>query len=264
MKCLFGIIFLISVNASAQINVGPRFSGMASTGVSLSDVWSVHENQAGIAAVMRASFAVAFQKPFAGYDLSTQAAAMILPVSNNVFALSIQQYGNGTYKHQKTGLSYARSFGDQLFAAITFNHHMLRIDGYGSSQTYSVEAGAQYKVGRSISLGVHVATPGIRGSDRDLDLPVETRVQLGASCRISEKLILAMSVDKAFHKHTDVRTGLEYRAIEMLALRGGLSANPFRQFAGLGVNYKKLNMDISVSSQPIVGYSPQISLSYEL
>jgi hypothetical protein len=264
MKYLFGIIFLISVKASAQINMGARFNAMASSGVSLSDVWSIHHNQAGLAAVKRFSVAVAYEKPFSGYDLKSHSTAIVLPVQNNVFGLSVQQYGNLTYIYQSVGLSYAKNFGNQLFAAMAFNYHSLKIDNYGNTHTYSVAAGLQYKINKNLTIGAHLSSPGFRDFDKDLELPVLTRIQLGASYHFSEKFLLAMSADKSFRGHLDVRTGVEYRIIEMLSLRGGLSANAFRQYAGFGVNYKKLNMDLSVSSQPIVGYSPQISLSYEL
>jgi hypothetical protein len=264
MKYLYGILFLISVNASAQVNSGARFSGMASTGVSLSDVWSIHENQAGLASVKRFCLAVAFEKPFAGYDLSSESAAIILPVQNNILGLSIQQYGNAVYRHQKAGLSYAKNFGGQLLAAIGFNYHSLKIDNYGIAQTYSAHAGIQYKAGDKLSIGAHIATPGLRGFDKDIELPVRTRIQAGASYHFTEKLLLAMAVDKSSGERADVRTGMEYSIMQMLAIRGGFSANPFKQYGGFGLNYKSLSVDLSVSSQPVAGYSPQISLSYEL
>jgi len=264
MKYLYGIIFLISVNASAQVNSGARFSAMASAGVSLSDVWSIQQNQAGLAAIQHFCVAIAFEKPFTGYDLKSQSAAVILPVKNNVFAVSVQQYGNSSYKYQKAGFSYAKNFGEQLSAAMTFNYHGLQIANYGAVQTYSVEAGLQYRTGRKLSLGAHVSTPGLRNFEKDIELPLRTRFQFGASYHFTEKLLLAAAIDKSLGEKADARTGVEYQIIQMFALRGGLSANPFKQYAGFGVVYKSLNMDLAVSSQPTVGYSPQISLSYAL
>ena len=68
MKYLYGIIFLISFNANAQVNTGARLTSMASAGISLKDSWSLQLNQAGIAGIKNATVAIAFQKPFAGYD----------------------------------------------------------------------------------------------------------------------------------------------------------------------------------------------------
>jgi len=264
MKYLFGIIFLISVKASAQVNLGARFNAMASGAVALSDVWSVQHNQAGLATVKRLSVAVSYEKPFAGYNLKSQSAAIVVPVQHHVFGMSVQQYGNLVYSYQNAGLSYARSFGDQLYAALTFNYHTLKIDNYGNAHSYSVAAGLQYRKTDRLTLGAHLSTPGFRDFDQEPELPVSTQIQVGASYYFTDKLVLAISVDKDLREAIDVRTGAEYKVIKALSLRGGLSANPFKQYAGFGLNYKKLNIDLSVSSQPVVGYSPQISLSYEL
>lgn len=263
MRVLHGILFLLSFNASAQINPGARFTSMAGAGVSLQDVWSIQQNQAGLANIKEITVAVAFEKPFAGYELSTQTAIFVLPVKNNVFGLSIQRYGFASYNEQRTSLSYARPFGDQLYAALNFNYHLMKIEGYGSSQTYSVEAGVQYHFNNNLSIAAHIANPGLSRFAADLNSTIPARLQLGASYVFSEKVLLALAVEKTYRDHLDTKLGLEYQIIELLALRGGISAYPFKQYAGFGLKYHKLKMDIAASSQPVLGYSPQIALSYE-
>ncbi|NEU07228.1 hypothetical protein GZH53_02785 [Flavihumibacter sp. R14] len=264
MKYLYGIIFLVSFKVNAQVNTGARFTGMASTGVSISDIWSIQENQAGIASVRKFCIALGFARPFTGYDLRSHSAAFILPVDNNVLGVSLQKYGTTAFEYQRLGLTYAKSFGTQFFAAMTINYHHLAIENYGRTQAYSIETGVQYKKGNNLSLGAHLSNPGFSSFQNDWNSVGPTRFLLGASYNVSRKLLLAMSLDKVINEKADIKTGLEYKIIELLALRGGFSANPFKQYAGFGVNHKALNMDVSISSQPIVGYSPQISLSYEL
>lgn len=263
MKYLYGILFLLSFNVSAQINPGARFTSMANAGVSLQDVWSIQQNQAGLAAIKEMTIAIAFEKPFAGYELSTQTAILVLPINKNVFGLSVQRYGFASYNEQRTSFSYARPFGDQLYAALSFNYHLLKIEGYGSAQTYSIEAGLQYHFNNNLSIAAHIANPGLSSFADDLNSTIPARLQLGASYLFSEKVLLALAIEKTFTDQVDTKLGLEYQILELLALRGGISAYPFKQYAGFGLNYHKLKMDIAASSQPVLGYSPQIALSYE-
>ena len=263
MKHLYGILFLISFNASAQINPGARFTAMAGTGVSLQDVWSIQQNQAGLAGMKKISIAVAYEKPFAGYELSTQSAILVLPLNKNVFGISFQRYGFSSYTEQRTAFTYARSFGNKLYAAMNFNHHLMKIEAYGTVQTYSVEAGLQYHPSEKVSIAAHVANPTRNGQASELILAIPARLQVGASYLISEKVLLAMAVEQGLNAQMDTKLGLEYKVIELLALRGGISANPFKHYAGFGIRYHKLKMDIAASSQPVLGYSPQIALSYE-
>ena len=263
MKHLYGILFLIGFNASAQINPGARFTAMAGTGVALQDVWSIQQNQAGLAAIQNFTVAIAYEKPFAGYELSTQSAIFILPYNKNVFGISFQRYGFSSYTEQRTALTYARSFGNKLQAALNFNYHLMKIEAYGAAQTYSVEAGIQYHLNEKASIAAHVANPTGNGHDSELKFAIPARLQVGASYLFSEKVLLAMAVEQNFYAQLDTKLGLEYQIIELLALRGGISAKPFKHYAGFGVNYHKLKMDIAASSQPVLGYSPQIAVSYE-
>jgi hypothetical protein len=263
MKFLTGLIFLFNFSANAQVNSGPRFTAMASSGVSLRDVWSMQQNQAGLAATKKITIAVAFEKPFAGYELSTQSAILALPVKNNVFGLSFQRYGFASYSEQRTALAYSRNFGDRLYAALNFNYHILKINGYGSAQTYSVEAGLQYRLTDQFFIGAHLANPNQSTYPQEVSSIIPGRFQFGASYLLGDKVLLAVAAEKYFHHELDIRSGLEYQIVELLALRGGFSANPFKQYAGFGLNYQHLKMDVAVAAHPVLGYSPQIALSYE-
>lgn len=56
--------------------------------------------------------------------------------------------------------------------------------------------------------------------------------------------------------------GIDYRIIDLLSLRGGLSAKPFKQYAGFGLNYKKLLLDMATTYDANLGYAPQIAVGY--
>lgn len=263
MKYLYGIIFLISFNAKAQVNTGARFTSMASAGVSLKDVWSLQQNQAGLTGTKKVTAAIAFQKPFAGYELNSQSAVLVIPLNKNVFGVSFQRYGYAAYTEQRAAFCYAKGFGDHFSIALNFNYHLLAIDSYGTASTYSVEAGIQYDFDEKFSAGAHVANPTKSSLHSDVNVLIPVKIQVGASYLFSEKVLVALAVEKILSGVVDTKVGLEYQIIELLALRGGISANPFKHYAGVGLGFRKLKMDIAASSQPVLGYSPQIALSYE-
>ena len=74
---------------------------------------------------------------------------------------------------------------------------------------------------------------------------------------------MAAAFEKVLGNKVDNKVGLEYQVVDQLSLRGGLSSNPFRHYGGFGLAYHKLKMDFAVTSQPILGYSPQVALSYD-
>jgi hypothetical protein len=76
-------------------------------------------------------------------------------------------------------------------------------------------------------------------------------------------LLITTEFEKVLNANADFKAGVEYKLIKIVALRGGISVNPFKQFAGFGINYKKVLVDFAVASHPVLGYSPQIALGYE-
>ncbi|WP_155975747.1 PorV/PorQ family protein [Daejeonella oryzae] len=263
MKFLIGLIFLISLKVQAQLSPGPRFTSMALTGVSLQDIWSLQQNQAGIANSKKAAFAIAYEKTFADQELSTQSALLIYPVKAGALGISFQKYGFSAYNTLQTGITYARTFGPNFSAALNFNYHQLRILGYGSSSAFSAAAGIQYLLSENIRIGAHISNPGKGNFGKNINATIPVQMQLGVSYISSSKVIIAGTIEQLLHSEMDLKMGLEYNLINWFAIRAGVSANPFKQYGGFGLNYRKFKLDVAATSQPITGYSPQLALGYE-
>lgn len=263
MKYLFLLLILFYTSVRAQKNPGPRSVAMGSAGVALRDIWSLQQNPSGIAVIEKPKLGIAYERRLLDQELSTQTALFAFPYSKNVFGFSFERYGFTEYREQNAGIAFARKFDNSLSLAIGFKYHQLSIEGYGSSKAFSAEAGFQFDVTEKFTLASHIANPG-RSRYEDLtgsNIPV--RLSFGAAYRFSNKVLMISDVRKVLNSSTDLRFGLEYTMIQWFSLRGGVSVNPFKQYAGFGFNYNHLTVDASVSSNPLLGYSPQIALCYE-
>jgi hypothetical protein len=263
MRYIFLFCFLLSLHIKAQVNPGARFVAMGSTGVSLQDIWSLQQNQAGLADLKKPIAAIGYERHSAVQELSTQSALFALPYKKNVFGLSFRRYGFSAYNEQQAGFTFARKFGNTLYAALNFNYHQLKITNYGSAQTFSVEAGLQYQAADKLWLGTHIANPSRNKYGKDIDASIPVVLEFGASYLFSDKVLIATAFEKVLNSNTDFKAGAEYRLMELLYLRGGISVNPFKQYAGFGLNYQHFRLDAAASSHPALGYTPQIAMSYE-
>ncbi len=258
------ILFLISyLCVDAQTNYGPRITAMGNAGVALQDVWGVQKNQAGIASLKNAVLSVGYENRFSIKELGTQSAIFVLPIKNYTIGASFQSYGVNAYKETKTGLSLARAFGPKLLTAININYHQLKIENYGNTQSFSVEVGLQYEALPRLWLGTHIANPNQSKYRDQTEQIIPAHIQFGASYIFSDQLIISSELEKTLDAQADFKAGLEYKVVKFIAIRGGISVNPFKQFAGFGIKYQKLNLDFTVASHPVLGYSPQISVGYE-
>lgn len=248
---------------SQEINLGPRVTALGNIGVALSDVWSIQSNQSGLAFLQKPTASISYRNSYLSSELHTQSAVFAYPFGRNVLGLSFQSYGFTAYSEQKIGFTYAKRFGNNVSAALNLNFHQVDIPSYGSVQTYSVEAGLQYKVNESLILGTHISNPGMSNYDVEVQSLIPVSLEFGGSYRFSDKVLLNTGFVKVLDSTSDFRCGLEYSVIDWLAFRGGVSVNPFRQFAGLGYQFKDLKIDVGASTHPYLGFSPQIALSYE-
>lgn len=259
---LFFFVMLCVVPAFAQLNSGPRLTSLGNAYVALQDVWSAMGNQAGLAGLTNPEIAAAYENRFGMQELSTKAAVFALPIKNDVLAVSFVSYGVSNYTENKSSLSLAHKFGPKLHLALALNYHQLKIDQYGNAKSFSFEAGIQYKLNKHVLLASHIANPNQSKYDHLAEEVIPASIQFGISYLFSKQLLLCTEIDKILDQEADIKSGLEYRLVDFLALRGGLNINPFKQFFGFGLNYQEIKLDFAVSSHPILGYSPQISLGY--
>jgi hypothetical protein len=263
MKYICLILAFLHTTAIAQISPGPRSLAMGSAGTALQDVWSLQHNPAGIAHLTRPIFALAYQRHFSVHDLSTQKAVLAVPFNKNVLGISFQRYGFNEYLEQTSSIAYSKNFSGALALSIIIKHHQFSVAKYGSESLISVDAGMQYRVNEQLWIASHISNPA-KTNFHDLpgtSLPVA--LSFGVSYVFSDKVLVISDIQKVLDAAIDTKIGMEYKFIKWFALRGGLSANPFKQYAGFGIIYHRFVLDMAVSSHQHLGYSPNLAFSYE-
>lgn len=258
LLCLF-----IPIALKAQENYGPKITALGTAGVAVQDVWSASKNQAGTALLTRPTVSAAYENRFGLKELSNKSAVFVLPLKNYRVGASFNSYGVDAYNEIKTGISLAKAFGPKLLIGIGLNYHQLNITNYGNANTASIEVGLQYNVLPNLWLASHIANPNQSRYSDDAEQVIPAHIQFGGTYVFTDQLMITTEFEKVLNREADFKTGLEYKVVKFVALRGGISVNPFKQYAGFGVHYQKVNIDFAVASHPVLGYSPQISLGYE-
>jgi hypothetical protein len=255
--------FLICHLSFAQINFGPRLSAMGNNGAAVKDVWSLSSNGAGISGIETPTLAINYTKYFFANELSQQAATFVLPYKKNYAGISFQRYGISEYNEIKAGLALAKKFGDKLAISVKGNYHQLKITNYGTSGTFSIDVGAMYDFNEQFTFGLYVNNPSLQKyNSENLSTKIPTTINIGAAYKTTNKLVIATSVIKDIDAAIDVAVGIDYKFLDVLSFRGGITAKPFKQYVGIGLNYNKFMLDLALESNPQLGYSSQIALCY--
>ncbi len=257
------LCLLLQIGLKAQENYGPKITALGTAGVAIQDVWSASKNQAGIAAVKNPTISAGYENRFGLKELSNKSAVFVLPINNYSIGANFNSYGIDVYNEVKTGVSLAKSFGPKLLIGVGLNYHQLSITNYGNANTITIEVGLQYNVLPKLWFASHIANPNQSRYSNDTEHVIPAHIQFGGTYLFSDQLMVTSEFEKILDREVDFKTGIEYKVVKFVALRGGVSVNPFKQYAGFGVNYQKANIDFAVASHPVLGYSPQISLGYE-
>lgn len=250
-------------NCVAQTNLGPRLTALGNNGAAVSDIWSTDANPSGITNTTSPTIAINYKKYLFESELSSQAASFILPLQKNSIGLSFERYGIAEFNELKAGLAIAKKFGSKLSISIKGNYHQIKITNYGATTGLSIDVGAMYQYNDHLTFGIYTNNPSLQKyNTKAISNHIPTIIHIGAAYQASDKLLIATTASKDLDKAIDVGLGVDYKLIEMLRLRGGLTAKPFKQYAGFGINYRKFMIDFAVENDPYLDYVPQIALAY--
>ncbi|MBI9036916.1 MAG: hypothetical protein JEY97_02175 [Bacteroidales bacterium] len=261
------IIASISLNYSFAANdntpAGAQSAGIGNASVALYDFWAIQNNQAGLSQINNISAGFYFENRFLIKDLGICFGAFVLPTKSGVFGLSVKYFGNKLYNETKAGLAYSRSFGEHFSAGIQLDYFSTNIgENYGSKNLISFEAGIITKINEQLNIAAHVFNP-IRIMFNDYNNErIPTILKFGLSYKFSDKLQTMLETEKDIDKKAIFKAGIEYRIIEKIYVRGGITSDPTLYTFGFGINFKKLKIDFASSMHQTLGYSPQISIVY--
>jgi hypothetical protein len=257
------LLMLTTLKLNAQNTPGARAAGLGGSYLVMYDAWSAMHNQAGLVHLTGISAGVFYENRFGLNELSDKGAVVAMPLGNSAFAVSYKSFGYSSFSTSKTSLAYALKLTDKFSFGLQFNYHNTRIaENYGNASGISFEGGFLYKMNDKLSLAGHLYNP-TRAKLSDFnDERIPSLLRLGAGYRFSEKVSVTSEVRKASDAKASVRAGLEYQLIEQLALRAGFGSSPSHYSFGFGWKLKTFQLDVATGYHLVLGFTPQVSLTY--
>lgn len=264
---LFLILFsAFSFSVFAQngnsISSGGKGAAMANASVTFQDVFALTKNQAGIAFIDQVSVGILGEQRFLNNDIRHVGLVAAMPSSLGSFGLLVQQYGFDVYNEQKIGLAYSRKLAKNFAVGIQFDYLNTRIPEYGNQGVLTFEGGIQAEILENFWLGASIFNP-IRTQEQDsIGIVNSTKFNFGLSYLFSEKILIATEIEKDFQENAAVKVGLDYRIIEPVSLRLGVSTAPTLNSFGIGIHLKQIRLDFAASYHQVLGFTPTFSMNY--
>jgi hypothetical protein len=259
------MIHLNTAGAGERNPAGSRAGAMGGTSVALSDGWSVSNNPAGTAWLIKPGTGVWFEDRFLVSDLMFFQGYFIQPVKQGCLGLTVSHFGNEHYGELKAGVTYAMRFGKRLSAGVMLDVNRIQVsEGYGNRNLLSMEVGLQYRISNHFWFGLHVLNPiPVRMVKSTTEyLPVVFCAGLNYS--ISNTFRLTLEGEKDLEHRPMLRLGAEYDLPGRTVIRAGISTNPLNLAMGFGVVLGRLSLEIASGYHQYLGYTPSCSLAWRL
>lgn len=264
LVCLFISISYYSISGNDNYPIGARSAGVANASLAYKDVWSLWQNQAGIATLKEITTGVYYENKFLLPELSLKAFGVAAPIKDlGVFGFSYTGFGYSLYSEKKFGIAYAKSFHDIISFGVQMDYLSTYIgDNYGTRNTVAAEMGFQAKVLPELILAAHIYNPNRAKLSSYNDERIPTILKIGLAYSFSDKVICSIENEKDISQSSNTKVGLEYHAIKQFYIRMGIATNPRVDCFGIGIDIKGIRLDISETIHQQLGYSSGISLSY--
>ncbi|HAQ64903.1 MAG TPA: hypothetical protein DCR43_03475 [Bacteroidales bacterium] len=267
MRVKFTIAYaLVSLLVSASgnpVTTGGRQAAMGFTTTCQPGLWGAFANRASLAESPALEAGFYYDNRFMINEMALKAAAFSIPAWKGAFAVSYSHFGFEEYNDQSIGFSYGRSFGPYLAVGIGFNVILNNVSGdYEQREGFTFSAGLLIRLSNDWTLGAYIDNPASQKLSGMNEEKIASKIATGLMWKVSEGWITTAEVVKVSGSSTEVHIGAEYQLLNRIYLRGGLSTGPSLYTFGAGLHTGRLRIDISSSVHTVLGYSPQLSLSW--
>lgn len=269
---ILSALLLVGFVAQAQSNGpgvrGARAAALGNASVTLSDVWAVGNNAAGLGQLSALSVGVYAENRYLLSALNTVAVAVATPLGKvenglarrGVVGLEVQRFGGKLYNEQRAGLGYGYR-GGLVSIGGRVDMLQLSIEGLGSKRAVAVSLGGQAElVPKRLVFGAYLYNLNQAKLAEYQQERVPTVLKAGLSYRPTTKVLLNIETEKEVEQSADFKAGVEYRVIEALALRAGLRTLTEETTGGLGFRAGALQIDYAAAWHAALGLSQHLSV----
>lgn len=249
-----------------------RGFGGAYTGVA-DDVNSLFYNPAGLTNVKleaQVGFSNLYNQRFS--EFKTAAVGVELPKKLGTLALGARMFDvnfddelllSEQVWSAAHGFNLQSDIHSQISVGYTVNLYRLQMADEETDTAVGVDLGASAFLHGRTKFGFSVTNlnQAVMGDANQNQLP--SKLALGISYIPYENVITSIEVKKDFAKETEFMGGVEIRPFEPLAVRFGVHSNPATWNAGVGLNVKGVQLDLSYTAHAVLPGTIYGNLGYK-
>ena len=267
MKRILPLLLLLATpdtawSAFEPVYAGARPVGMAGAFVAVADdAEASFLNPAGMPQVGRFALTSYYTRLFGMKELAQISIAGVAPTGLGHFGLFYHGLGSSLYREGGFGLSYGRSIGRRIHAGLSLRRMSLSVKNYEGASAVVLDTGVLVDLPYDLRLGAMAHAVGrLTESSPAAENP---RIFQAGLSRTGDRLTVSFQLDRHPRHGYTTRMGQEFRLVELVTIRAGLTTDPSLFYVGLGFEKGHLKTDYALSSHSLLGITHRFSLTME-
>ena len=238
--------------------------GRGLSGVGSENPESLLLNPASIASSLSLQSTLFYSpSPFGLQQLSNGGIFLTIPSRYVNSALTLASIGFSAYREVTGTVSVGVTIAEGFFAGCNLNINHLSIEGYGSGTNAGIDIGMRMRIVDNFQWGfslLNVNRPTI-GRIKD---PLPQWYLAGFKYEVSPFADISVDAVKDVRYPLSFRMGTQFLPVEFVAIRLGISSDPSRYYAGVGLQYADLHFDYAVVTHTELGLSHSLGFTFGL
>ncbi|MEO9484125.1 MAG: hypothetical protein ABJG47_11785 [Ekhidna sp.] len=255
-------MFAISIHAQVgSFNLGGRSAGMAGASLTLSDEYSLFNNIGGLGGVEDHAAFAAYQNRYGVSQFQVVGAGAIYTTDIGNAGVGFYKFGDDIYSEQRIHLAVGNKI-QMVSLSLGVDLLQYNISTVGTSQALAIQFGGIAEISPQLHFGAHIFNLNQAKFDSETGERIPTVMKGGFSYRPSDELMLNMEVEKDLDFEEVFKAGIEYRIVEKVFVRTGISTQPFIGAFGVGFHPKNLKFDYGFSNDSKLGNIHEMSVAF--
>lgn len=260
---LFFLLVSLSTFLNAQSlrrRLAAPYIGLGAYSINHVDAFSFTSNQAALAQIKSPAIGVYAERRFLLVETNMYSAVGVLPTKQGNFGLQADYFGFKNYNESQLGIAYARSLGSKLDIGVKFNYYSYRIPGYENSSAVNFEIGAIAHLTDQLHAGIHFYNPVGGTLSKTNNEKLGSIYKFGLGYEPSEFFLVSVEIVKQEDLPVNVNAGVQYNFAKQFFARAGIASENESPYAGAGISWNNIRLDLSASYHPQLGFSPGLML----
>ena len=245
---------------SVRKPIAAPYLGFGAYSMNHVDAFSITSNQAALAQIKHAALGAYGERRFLLGVTDMYSSVFVLPSEKGNFAFQADYFGFKNYNESQLGLAYARSLGSKLDIGIKFNYYSFRIPAYQNSNAVNFEIGTIAHLTDQLHVGIHLYNPVGGNLSKTDHEKLGSIYKFGLGYEAGENFIISAEIVKQEDFPINVNAGVQYNFARQFFARMGISSENETPYAGAGLSWNNLRLDLSASYHPQLGLSPGLML----